>query len=270
MFFNFKILDYGIFDSNVFVKNKNKEESKKRIVQNYEIEFIDSSINKLSYIDGVSAIRERGTFICAKPGQERYSQLPCRCYFLHITTEDEKLISLLNSTPNFFTIYNVEKATHIFREIFRSDKNSLKDYFVLQSNVTRLLSYMFSHAPEASVNTNPSFYTHQKALQKVTSYIKQNLSEKLTLHSLARVAELSPSYFHKLFCEMFNQTPNEYILDCRISQAKLLLTSTDKSILEISEDCGFSSQSYFNNAFKKAVELAPLQYKRKMLKDIEL
>ena len=184
MFFNFKILDYGIFNSNVFVKNKNKEESKKRIVQNYEIEFIDSSINKLSYIDDVSAIRERGTFICAKPGQVWYSQLPYRCYFLHITTEDENLISLLNSTPNFFTIYNVEKVTHIYREILRSNNNSLKDHFALQSNVTRLLSYIFSHAPEVDIHKNQSFFIHQKALQKSTSYIKQHFNEKLTLERI--------------------------------------------------------------------------------------
>ena len=120
---------------------------------------------------------------------------------------------------------------------------------------------MFSHAPEANVNTNPSFYTHQKALQKVTSYIKQNLSEKLTLHSLARVAELSPSYFHKLFCEMFNQTPNEYILDCRISQAKLLLTSTDKSILEISED--FRANHILTTPLKKLLNSLPFNIKER-------
>jgi AraC-like DNA-binding protein len=269
MFFNFEILDYGIFDSN-FSKLKNITKSKKRTVKKYEIEFVDTSTDRLSYIDSTSASREIGTFICAKPGQVRHSHLPCRCYFLHITTEDENLISLLNSTPNFFTIYNVEKVTHIYREILRSNNNSLKDHFALQSNVTRLLSYIFSHAPEVDIHKNQSFFIHQKALQKSTSYIKQHFNEKLTLEKLARVAELSPSYFHKLFCELFDQTPNEYILDWRISQAKLLLVSTNKSILQISEDCGFSSQSYFNNAFRKAVELSPLQYKKQMLKNIEL
>ena len=52
----------------------------------------------------------------------------------------------------------------------------------------------------------------------------------------------------------------EYILKSRIALAKELLYTSKKSISEISEDCGFSSLSYFSRSFKAEVGLTPLQY----------
>ena len=261
MFFNFEISSFGFFDSSMSDILKNQSVSKERIVNTYEIEFYSTSSNKLSFIDNTSIKREKGTFICAKPGQKRYSQLHNRCYFCYISSDDSNLISLLNSLPNYFSIYNIEKVVHIFEEILKCNKDTPKDQFQLQSNVTRLLAYVFSHAHNSHPETEASFYNHQKALQKTTSYIKEHLGEKLTLQKLSYVAELSPSYFHKLFCEMFNQTPSQYILDYRIAQAKVMLVSSDKSILQISEDCGFSSQSYFGMVFKKIMGCSPMEYK---------
>ena len=43
--------------------------------------------------------------------------------------------------------------------------------------------------------------------------------------------------------------------------AKNLLLTTDKSLVDIASECGFSSQSYFNYAFKKAEKITPNQYR---------
>ena len=53
-----------------------------------------------------------------------------------------------------------------------------------------------------------------------------------------------------------------FITRCKLEEAKSLLTYSDKSLSEISNYLCFSSQSYFQNVFKKKFGITPLQYRR--------
>ena len=55
---------------------------------------------------------------------------------------------------------------------------------------------------------------------------------------------------------------NEFIMRCKLEEAKSLLTYTDKSISEISSYLCFSSQAYFQNVFKKKYKITPNEYRR--------
>ena len=62
-------------------------------------------------------------------------------------------------------------------------------------------------------------------------------------------------------CERFHHetsvTINDFIVELKIEEAKRLLLLTDKPIAQISEYLGFSSQSYFQNVFRKMTGLTP-------------
>jgi AraC-like DNA-binding protein len=47
-----------------------------------------------------------------------------------------------------------------------------------------------------------------------------------------------------------------------IAKAQQLLASTDKSILDISQETGFCDQSYFGLVFRQLVHMTPLQYRK--------
>lgn len=51
----------------------------------------------------------------------------------------------------------------------------------------------------------------------------------------------------------------------KLEEAKSLLTYSDKSLGEISSYLSFSSQSYFQNVFKKKYGITPLQYRNRSL-----
>ena len=72
----------------------------------------------------------------------------------------------------------------------------------------------------------------------------------------------SYSFFSKQFKNETNKTINEAILEAKIEEAKDLLAYTDKSISHISSYLAFSSQSYFQNQFKKVTGCTPLQYRK--------
>jgi AraC-like DNA-binding protein len=54
----------------------------------------------------------------------------------------------------------------------------------------------------------------------------------------------------------------DYLKDYRLAMAARLLQASDASILEIAEDVGFESLSYFNRAFKKRYGMTPTQFRK--------
>lgn len=97
---------------------------------------------------------------------------------------------------------------------------------------------------------------------KILEYVHENCCSHITLSDIAAFGGFTPSYMITLFKNNTGKTPIEYINAYRIYRAKELLTQTDKSVLEISEECGFENVGYFIRLFKKSTEKTPLQYRR--------
>ena len=57
------------------------------------------------------------------------------------------------------------------------------------------------------------------------------------------------------------QSPNEFITTIRLKHAAQLLKETSASVAVISEQCGFSSPSYFSKNFKKMFGKLPKEYR---------
>lgn len=90
----------------------------------------------------------------------------------------------------------------------------------------------------------------------------RNLTERLTLESLADVAGLSVSRFAHLFREQTGATPQRFVEQQRITQARQLLELSSRSIKQIASDLGFGTQFYFSQRFKKLVGVGPREYRR--------
>lgn len=82
----------------------------------------------------------------------------------------------------------------------------------------------------------------------------------IKIGDLARMCNVSPIYFRKLFTEYAGVTPMEFKLNALIAQAKHQLIYSDKSIGEIADYLGFSSATYFCRIFKKKTGFTPMQY----------
>lgn len=108
------------------------------------------------------------------------------------------------------------------------------------------------------LKTTPSI---SPPIQNVCYYIQKNLAEPLSMDSLAKLAGYSEYYFSYKFQQETGITVKEFILNERISQAKLLLTNSSRSVQEISDTLGFCNRSYFSTCFQKKEGISPTQYK---------
>lgn len=100
-------------------------------------------------------------------------------------------------------------------------------------------------------------------IQNACEYIKNHLTEPLSIKVLAHNTGYSEYYFSHKFKKEMGCSVNDYILQNRLEQAKLLLAGTNDSIQTISDNLSFSNRSYFYTCFTRHVGISPSEYRRK-------
>ena len=96
-------------------------------------------------------------------------------------------------------------------------------------------------------------------LQQAIEYIHAHLNRDLSLVEIARVTNISPTYFASLFKRATGIAPHKYVIQQRVKRAKLLLLKTDLAIADIALQVGFSNQSHLTRHFKRLTGMTPKQ-----------
>lgn len=109
---------------------------------------------------------------------------------------------------------------------------------------------------EPTIKSMKSF----ESMKAVIKYIELHYDEHITVDDAAKIASCSSSYFMKCFKNTFHSTFIDYLKNYRLTIAARMLTQSDGSVLEISENVGFDNLSYFIRSFKKKYGVTPGKY----------
>jgi AraC family transcriptional regulator len=93
-------------------------------------------------------------------------------------------------------------------------------------------------------------------------YIEGHIREPITLHALAQAAGYSPWHSARIFKELTDRTPFEYIRALRLSRAALELRDKEVRILDVALDFIFESHEGFTRAFSKQFGMSPSYYSK--------
>ncbi|MDD2971288.1 MAG: AraC family transcriptional regulator [Lachnospiraceae bacterium] len=99
-------------------------------------------------------------------------------------------------------------------------------------------------------------------LKRVVNYIELHYREPLSLDDLASIENISKFHLSREFKYYIGVTPNEYIINMRLSHAKELLKYSTTPVGEIAALCGISNVSHFINLFKARESRTPLAYRK--------
>lgn len=94
-------------------------------------------------------------------------------------------------------------------------------------------------------------------------FIKDNYCETISIPDLAEMVGLKIRKFESTFKEVFQITPQTYIIKMRLHDACLKLTTTNMSIADIATSVGFYDHSTFTRQFSKHMDIKPVQYRKK-------
>ena len=103
--------------------------------------------------------------------------------------------------------------------------------------------------------------SQNRILKNAMAYISDHIYENISSQDIADALSISRGRLSNLFNQEFHLSIPETIRKEKIETAKLLLETTDLRIIEISNLLSFSSQSYFQNIFKKQCGITPKKYR---------
>ncbi|MCX7747561.1 MAG: AraC family transcriptional regulator [Clostridia bacterium] len=130
-------------------------------------------------------------------------------------------------------------------------------------SVLEALAMMITHQLIRSilkVHGTADYITERLEIEKALEYMHQHYGQRLSVSKLAKIVNMSPSHFIRIFKKETDSTPMEYLIKLRIDKAKKLLRSGAKKITEISLECGFNSTSHFSSCFAKHLGISPSEY----------
>ncbi len=110
----------------------------------------------------------------------------------------------------------------------------------------------------AKQSSSPS---HPHIVNRILRYIGDHYREPLTAERLAREFLYHPNHLGRVFREATGVSLHRYVIDCRLREAKELLSTTDKSIETIAQQTGFESPSYFSKYFRQKTGVSPFAYR---------
>lgn len=97
----------------------------------------------------------------------------------------------------------------------------------------------------------------------VTQYLMTHFSEPLTTGQLAQQFHVSVSKINADFNRATNRTIKDFCQGLRLEQVCRMLSETDDPIAQIAYSCGFSSESYLIQAFRRHTGTTPSSYRKK-------
>lgn len=165
-----------------------------------------------------------------------------------------------------FACYNLEKTYHIeglpiyplFRE-FLDNANAAADMYAAQDACAVVL-LKIAQAVAAHIHLTPP---KAPTLAQILKEKIDNLTDfTADFDSLLTNLYCTKSHIIRLFKKEYGVTPYNYLLQRKLTQAKMLLENSAMPIRDIALTLGFRDSHYFSNFFKKEVGTSPLKYRK--------
>jgi AraC family transcriptional regulator len=103
----------------------------------------------------------------------------------------------------------------------------------------------------------------QSQLKRVIDYMKENLTQDLSILDLATLTGMSASHFSRSFKRSMGIAPYQYLIQQRVERAKQLLKKKSIGISTIALDCGFANQTHLTKVFHQRTGMTPRAYQNR-------
>jgi YesN/AraC family two-component response regulator len=142
--------------------------------------------------------------------------------------------------------------------LYKNGNNNLLDDIQASSMLTSLMTRCVSAATTHKESSRLPDY-----VMDVRTYISTNYAERITLDVLSKKLSINKYYLQKLFKRYMGLSPNEYLIQTRLTKAKQLLRTTKLPISHISMDVGISNIGHFISLFKQHEAITPGAYRQR-------
>jgi AraC family transcriptional regulator len=121
-----------------------------------------------------------------------------------------------------------------------------------------------THAMGRETKPRTGAWMTARRLKHVDELIDARLDGKLTVQELATTVGLSTGFFSRAFKASVGKAPHDYIIDRRISRARMLLQMGDLELSHVALASGFTSHAHMTATFRSRLGVTPSRLRREM------
>lgn len=147
----------------------------------------------------------------------------------------------------------------LFNSVIHEIQLQENDFCGMNALTLQQLCLLLSRAREKQKSP---YYSRHNDITSSVLYIHENYKEPIIIRELAEKYHMTYNWFIRCFKDFTGSSPQAYLTDMRIDQAKELLSNKSFQIAEVAELVGYSDPLYFSRIFKKKTGCSPNEYKR--------
>lgn len=222
-------------------------------------------------LEDESYVLKKDDFITVNPERNHSYIANCDVLIGKIIIDRAELKKLLKNSNAIFlcnsTIGDGEKYDEI-----RSVLKRICNYHYSNQNKSQLFlisiyyDFLSSLATNFLLTEDDESYSNivhknEERKHKIEDYIYENYDKEISLNDLSEKLYLSNAYLSKYIKKQFGMSFLECVNKVRLEHAVEALVYSDKPVVRIAVDCGFSSSAAFNKAFKEKYNITPSLYR---------
>ena len=117
-------------------------------------------------------------------------------------------------------------------------------------------------APAPKLKTSNALHSENEIIRQAQQYISTHIRQKLTVPTLAKQVDVSPSYLTALFHKNLQISPGEYIRRIKLQESKQMIRENSMTFTEIAAALQYSTVHHFSRQFKEKFGITPTEYAR--------
>jgi AraC-like DNA-binding protein len=249
-----------------------------------EIGLCESDSGTLEFSDQRCAFEaDNISFIAGDVPHTTYSTFGTASKWSYIFVDMETLLSpffpfdvlpdkeaILDMLHNFYTVVKKEhnpEIYHMVRMVIKELDTKGDNYQFTTRGLLYALMFKFLDifkACKGQAVGHGDMKENSLSISPALDYIRNNYMQDFSIDDLADMCHMSTTHFRRVFNSIMGINPLEYVNQIRITNAAVLLRTTEMSILSISEEVGFQSVSSFNRHFMKVYDMTPMAFRKEM------
>ncbi|MBQ2893487.1 MAG: helix-turn-helix transcriptional regulator [Oscillospiraceae bacterium] len=216
-----------------------------------------------SVVDGQETVLEQGELMIYGPNQwhMQYADVDVAPRYVTVsfdleTTELDLLINRKFKIP--------QRAAFLLQQLLheqdRMDKYSsdLINSLLTQFLITLLRSS--DNPDETRLKASNSVHSENEIIRRAQQYVSAHIREKLSVPTVARMVDVSPSYLTALFHKNLQISPGEYIRRIKLQESKQMIRENSMNFSEIAAALQYSTVHHFSRQFKDKFGITPTEY----------
>ena len=220
----------------------NPVKTPERVAAGYELSLYTDSRGTV-FTNGRAHPIQKGDIRFSRPGDRVCSVPHFTCYTLRFDLPQGSDCALIRSIPEYFS-----------GRFFDAYADFMKRIVALGAEILEILVFLYRDASARSDGP--------RVVEAAKEYLERCFSSKISLENLGAAFGYNPFYFLRIFRAQTGCSPHEYLTQIRMKHARTLLLSTNLTVYEIAERCGYQSVSHFSDSFKRRHGASPYDYRR--------